>query len=319
MGITEIVKVTISPIEKLIDAVTGAIGKAYQPRHIRKMADAKAYEISRISEELRNNSDLPIVYSGGEANIDTSDFNGILERTGFRLAYQELLKQENIETILDRAYEELEGKVLTSEEPISKDWMNRFVAHAGEISDKDMQIIWGKVLAGEVVAPKTFSLRTLETLTNMSPDEANLFARIVQFVVQGSFLLNDDEFNKKYGVYYSDVLKLEEIGLLNSNGLIIKKIIIGKNPIPIIDFYNYVLIGYCIEKDNDQLSIMEFPLTRTGRELYSIIEKKNKSIEFIKDVAKCIKKQSNGFHITLHKVVSRIDGRIQYDLQEIDF
>lgn len=319
MGVTEIVKVTISPIEKLIDAVTSAIGKAYQPRHIRKMADAKAYEISRISEELRNNSDLPIVYSGGEANIDTSDFKGMLERTGYRLAYQELLKQENIERIVDRAYEELDGKALQSEEPISKDWMNRFIAHAGEISDEDMQIIWGKVLAGEVVAPKSFSLRTLETLTNMSPDEAALFARVAEFIVQDSYLLNNDEFNKKYGVRYSDILNLEEIGLVNSSGFISKKIILGKTPVTIIDFCDYVLTGYCSEKESYQLSIMEFPLTRTGRELYSIIEKNKKSIEFIKDVAKCIKSQSYGCQITLHKVVSRINGRIQYDLQEIDF
>ena len=62
MGVTEIVTAAVQPANKLIDAVAGAIGKAYEPRHIRKMADAKAYEIKTISDELRNNADLPIVY-----------------------------------------------------------------------------------------------------------------------------------------------------------------------------------------------------------------------------------------------------------------
>ena len=39
MGVTEIETATVQPANKLIDAVAGAIGKAYEPRHIRKMAD----------------------------------------------------------------------------------------------------------------------------------------------------------------------------------------------------------------------------------------------------------------------------------------
>ena len=40
MGATEIVQAMVSPAEKLIEAVSGAIGKAYEPRHVRKMAEA---------------------------------------------------------------------------------------------------------------------------------------------------------------------------------------------------------------------------------------------------------------------------------------
>ena len=34
MGVTEIVTAAVQPENKLIDAVTGAIGKAYEPKHI---------------------------------------------------------------------------------------------------------------------------------------------------------------------------------------------------------------------------------------------------------------------------------------------
>ena len=45
MGASEIVQAFVSPAEKLIQAVSEAIGKAYEPKHIRQMADAKAYEL----------------------------------------------------------------------------------------------------------------------------------------------------------------------------------------------------------------------------------------------------------------------------------
>lgn len=50
MGATEIVQAVVSPAEKLIEAVSGAIGKAYEPRHVRKMAEAKAYELTLDAE-----------------------------------------------------------------------------------------------------------------------------------------------------------------------------------------------------------------------------------------------------------------------------
>lgn len=53
MEVTEFVQALVSPAEKLIDAVTGAIGKAYEPKHTRKMADAKAYELNVIAETVR--------------------------------------------------------------------------------------------------------------------------------------------------------------------------------------------------------------------------------------------------------------------------
>ena len=101
----EVAKVLVKPTEKLIDAVQGAIGKAYEPRHIRKMADAKAYEIAAIGQAMRDSSDIPIVYDKGAVGMDTTDFDNFVKRTQSRLAYQELTKQYNIEMVVDHAYD----------------------------------------------------------------------------------------------------------------------------------------------------------------------------------------------------------------------
>ena len=66
MGTTEIVQALVSPAEKLIEAVSGAIGKAYEPKHIRKIA----------------------------------------KRASSRLAYQEITEQQNIEAVVVSGTEE---------------------------------------------------------------------------------------------------------------------------------------------------------------------------------------------------------------------
>ena len=174
MGTTEIVQALVSPAEKLIEAVSGAIGKAYEPKHIRKMADAKAYELKVISDTVRNNSDVPIVYDSAGVSIDTSNFEEIAKRASSRLAYQEITKQQNIEAVADNAYEELENVENVSSEPVNPDWMFRFFNSVENISNKDMQKIWGHILAGEIKQPNTYSFRTLEKLKNMTQQEACL-------------------------------------------------------------------------------------------------------------------------------------------------
>ena len=167
MGATEIVQALVSPAEKLIDAVSGAIGKAYEPKHIRKMADAKAYELKVISETVRNNSDVPIVYDSTGVSIDTSDYEKIAKRASSRLAYQEIAKQQNIEAVVDNAYEELEKVEGVSSDPVNPDWMLRFFNSVEDITDEGMQKIWSHILAEKKKKPNSYSYRTLEKLKNL--------------------------------------------------------------------------------------------------------------------------------------------------------
>ena len=222
MGATEIVQALVSPAEKLIEAVSGAIGKAYEPKHVRKMADAKAYELKLISDTVRNNSDVPIVYDSTGVSIDTSNFEEIAKRASSRLAYQEITKQQNIEAVADNAYEELENIQDVSSEPVNPDWMLRFFNSVENISNEDMQKIWGRILAGEIECPNTYSYRTLEKLKNMTQQEAECFQIVSTLALRHSgkdFILNDEDILKKYNVYFGHILLLEECGLMMAQNL----------------------------------------------------------------------------------------------------
>lgn len=317
MDVTEIVKAAVQPANKLIDAVTKAIGKAYEPRHNRKMADAKAYEIKIIGEELRNNADLPIVYdSTGDFSIDISDYEALAKRAGRRIAYQEVVKQENIETIVDTAYDSLRDVHEIADGEISREWMHRFIDAAGDISTEELQKIWSKVLAGEVVEPSSFSLRTLECLRNLDVSDAKLFEQLCNLVISNRFVINDDDFLRRHGMPYDFILRLDESGLVNSSGTISLNRDISEEYELLIDFGEYILMGKAEEER--QFSLQQFPLTAAGRELSVIVDCKM-DLDLIKEICQIVANNNSNIIFGLHKVNYRVQEEINYENTPITF
>lgn len=316
MSFSEGMQALSAPLTKLIEAVSNAIGKAYEPRYRRKMADAKAYEIKRIADEMRNNSDLPIVYNGKEALVDISDYDALRKRAGNRLAYQEMLKQENIETVVDKAFIELDGKELESEETISPEWMNRFINMVGEISTEEMQNIWAKVLAGEVVKPSSYSMKTLECLRNLSVKDAELFGKIANYVISDRLVYGDNELNQRYSIFYNDILALDDCGLINSSGMIVLKHQIHDEKELILDFDKYILLAS--SKEKREITLPQFPLTRAGRELLPIAREKGLDDQYIADVIESAKKRNSEVQFSLHEVNNRTEQNINYKTESIE-
>lgn len=208
MAEVNIVKIEGKPIEKLIETISNGIGTLYRPRAIRKEAEAKAYEIEVI-ERAKNKA----IAESRELEVDS--YHRIQER----IIHQETKRQNNIENISQIAAEQLTNEENVSEEPVDADWSARFFNIAQDISDDEMQKLWGRILAGEVKQPKSYSLRTLEFLKKLSKDEAEIFTKFADLkVVSGKqhVIFNDDGgtfLRKEFGIEYSEILLLKELGL----------------------------------------------------------------------------------------------------------
>ena len=50
-----------------------------------------------------------------------------------------------------------------------------------DVTDEEMQLLWSRVLAGETKRPKSFSLRTLDILRNLSKEEAEKFQNLCKY------------------------------------------------------------------------------------------------------------------------------------------
>lgn len=273
----DIINAMSAPANKLIDAVTGAIGKAYEPRHVRKMVDAKVYEINAIGQALRDNADIQINYDRQTIAANTGDFEEFLKRTSSRLVFQELHKQHNIESVTDKAYEILVKETECSSEPVNKDWMIRFFNSVEDISDEEMQLLWAKLLAGEIKRPKTFSLRTLETLRNLTQAEAKLFeyvSAVVVFSKSEGFIPENDDLLENYKITFGDLLTLSECGLVSSIAPLdaYEKIPADNKTYSVFYGKNKAINATNYSSEPQQITISAFPLSRIGEELFRLFD-----------------------------------------------
>jgi DMSO/TMAO reductase YedYZ molybdopterin-dependent catalytic subunit len=84
------------------------------------------------------------------------------ERANRRKKLDQLRKQQNMEAIIVRAVQYCSDETITDR--ADQDWFSSFLTLAESISNKSMQDLWAKILAGEVSQPGSFSLKTLQAV-----------------------------------------------------------------------------------------------------------------------------------------------------------
>jgi uncharacterized repeat protein (TIGR03899 family) len=300
-----LIKLEGKPIEKLIDVISKGIGTLYKPRSMRKEADAKAYEIGIIE-----NAKSKALAEGKENEAET------YLRIQERILFKELERQNNIDQIAEIAAKELQQESSVSEEPVSKDWSKRFFNIAEDVSDEEMQEIWGRILAGEIKNPNSYSLRTLELLKNLSKKEADTFIKFANLSINSngvSFILNfknEPLLEDTYKVNFHERLLLEELGLLTANDLQFKVLATKENT-----HLQYFVISktiIAVEKSpnipEQQLQVLVF--TKIGQELLKLVES-NSDLEYIKLLASKLRRE--GISIKYSAIIEQqADGRIRH-------
>ncbi len=106
----------------------------------------------------------------------------IEERAIKRERINHLRKQQNIENIIQKALQYCSDSEVTDR--ADKDWFNSFIELAEDVSNKTMQDLWAKILAGEITSPGSFSLKSLKAFRTMSINEAKLLAKACSLAVK---------------------------------------------------------------------------------------------------------------------------------------
>jgi uncharacterized protein DUF2806 len=138
-------------VTKFIECVSKGLGAAYEPTAIVRKAKAEAQASLILAQAEVDKRELTI-------------------RAAQRLAHIETRRQQNIESITDKALKEL--PVTVSKDPVSEDWTAHFFESCQDVGEEEMQNLWARLLAGEVAQPRTFSRRTMETLRTFSSEDA---------------------------------------------------------------------------------------------------------------------------------------------------
>lgn len=235
----------VMPIDKLIDIVSNSVGKISKSYFDKKDVDTKAYEIEKLAEARAK--EMKIISAAVNENYQLTGgieyieekiaicspkepltekqqaflINASLkERMQERTNFQEAKKQLNIENVTAFAAEELRNEPPITDEPLDEDWTTRFFRIIEDVSNEEMQALWGKILAGEIKQPKSYSLRTLELIRNLCQNDADVFMKVAKFAIKSdkSYYLykgnNEDKLKSEFDINYKDMALLTEIGLI---------------------------------------------------------------------------------------------------------
>lgn len=213
----------------------------------------------------------------------------IEDRSTKRERLANLRKQKNIETIMEKTFSYCASNSIDKRTDL--DWFNRYISLAEDVSNKTMQDLWAKILAGELSRPGSYSLKALKVFRDMSIVDAKLLAkacslavrdqsnkniRIISGVYQKPGLLN--LFNKDreiyinishFGLNYADILSLADNHLLYKQESESSMMVTGET----LNFnYNGVPLNLNAKKANIALQFYKF--TSIGAELAHLITDK---------------------------------------------
>jgi len=310
------------PLKKLIEVISNGVGALTKPYLIKKTADAKAYEIRAIAQAVRENQiDLKeIGYEEEKVQLKSLDVDTlkqeltIEERVKNRIDYKEQKKQRNIETITQYAAINLDNEKSVSEEPVDDDWTSRFFNYAEDISNEEMQELWGRILAGEIKQPNSFSLRTLEFVRNLSKQEAQVFTKAANFVISSwnspfIFKGNGDETLGNWGLSFEERLLLTEIGILQAESNITRRLLKSEQDTNIIFESGRYVIRTTKKANSAEHHIPILRFSKVGIELLHLL-KINPSEEYIKEFCNSI--DSENINVEYAYVLAKQNGQYQH-------
>ena len=230
------VNLKVQALDKLLDYAASGIGSVAGPIlatwRARQEARAKVIAAEGDANVLRIRADAHAKARESllprDARVTGSlDIASVISQ---RIQFQEEKRQANIESVVRQAAEQLGDKRVADSEP-DHDWTARFFSEVQDVSSEEMQLLWARILAGQVEREGSTSIRTLQILRNLDRVTARLFRTFCSMCVffpggteaaidgRVPSLGGDAAKNalKKYGLGFGPLCKLDEHGLIISD------------------------------------------------------------------------------------------------------
>ncbi|WP_313091911.1 DUF2806 domain-containing protein [Chryseobacterium flavum] len=225
----------------------------------------------------------------GEEILDDGYFNRVFEKYGSKI----IKEQITVDDVFQRATQQLPTvTVQPTEKNIEEEWLDHFQDVIKIKSSEDMKIIFSRILANEIVHPGCYSIKTLNVLSNLDKGIAEIFKKlcavglsirdndnVVQYVIAPfcDDVISNLQNLKEFNIYPSEVLLLEEYGLLNQTKVTYNltdhiKSEENKEVKPICYNNKPIYLKPLIEDKKIQIPTCNcYAFTHAGTELYDII------------------------------------------------
>lgn len=125
------------------------------------------------------------------ADIEKSDLSPESKLIAVLNAKETIKKLKNQHKVAEIAIENANADtVFDSSSGVNQEWFERFMDSAGFVSEEQVQIMWGKVLAKEFDAPGSTPFNMIRILSEITPQYAQAFQTICS--MKASFIVLDD-------------------------------------------------------------------------------------------------------------------------------
>ena len=153
------------------------VAKAFT--HLMKVPNAY---IDGMAAEIKATSDarVAVTKATGKTLAKSIEVDRSLAAIATATNASRILRQQvNAAQVLQYAAGEVKledsTEVAAEPEEISEDWLNAFEREAVDMSSEHMQRLFGKILAGEIKRPKSYSIRTVRLMAQLDNHAAELF------------------------------------------------------------------------------------------------------------------------------------------------
>jgi hypothetical protein len=200
---------------------------------------------------------------------------------------------------------------------VEGDWLFRWRDCASAVSSEELQDLWGRVLAGEIKSPGSFSLRALEFLRNISQDEATAIAKVSQFVINDVVFRGDKVILNEEGITDSFLLSMQQLGVLagvEAIGLTItwKSADSSSFIRPLTSNGRVLLVKH--DDANKEIQLPIYQLTSIGHQILRLGRFEPHDV-YLRKLGQAIKSQ--GFEVVLANYIQVSENQIQCFHEEV--
>ena len=243
-----------------------------------------------------------IAASGDQIAKDLKPDSEYANRAAQKYGERILREQINVDQACEVAAEHLKHELLdsgvTSEKTsdakeISDEWLSSFEREASAKTSEEMQLLFGRILAGEIKTPESFSIKTIKLLGSLDSNIAAQFQKLCSISV--SLEPHDKIFDARavsvagnaannglidFGLGFDQLNLLQEYGLIigDYNSSLDYKICIANADQKVGMYFMYQGKAFGLVSSGepnfpDQLAFHGVALSRSGKELFRIVDK----------------------------------------------
>ncbi|MGJ5009484.1 DUF2806 domain-containing protein [Bradyrhizobium oligotrophicum] len=201
------------PLEQLVSAIERGVGNLLRPIQKRRETKVDIASYEDWNEALKR--------TGLEASRAELTLG---ERATVRVTAEHARTQRNREAVAVQAISDYRNSVANeghdesgAGNAINAEWLDRFWRLSENVSDTQMQEVWGRVLSRKARGAAQYSARCLEALSLLSRDEAIKLERLSRFVMSARsggiqthfFLLDPKQFpNDRANELAKEIMKI---------------------------------------------------------------------------------------------------------------